>query len=842
LNVIVQFSRVGATKNGQNSKFLRFSFVAFSLEEIAQTKKPMLRNYLLTAFRNLFREKGTTIINLAGLTLGITCCLVLFLLVRHLSSFDNFHSKRDRIYRVVTESDGNNGKFHTAGIPAVLPEAFKNDFREAEEVTFVSYRSGTQISIPEDGTVPKKYNEERGVTFVEPNFFKIFDRKIIEGSAAKGLDDPNEAIISASLAKKYFGTTDAIGKIVKHDTLEYKITAVMEDAPANTDLPFDLMLSYITIKASRDRNGWNSIWSDEQCYVLLKESESPLTIEARMPAFVKKFLGAENYSNETFKLQPLSQMHFDEDYSTLSYSTASKEMLFTLSAVAIFLIITACINFINLATAEAIKRSKEVGIRKTLGSSRFQLIAQFLGETSMVTGAAMVLSVSIAQLLLNFLNSFLEIELSMNFSDPLLWIFIVGIAFIVSVLSGLYPSFIISGFTPALALKNQINSRSSSSFNLRRSLVVLQFVISQFFIIGTIVLIQQMDFFQKKELGFRKDAVIIMPVPEPESPAEGDGSSKMKTLREELSRLPGVEKVSLSNSAPSSGRVNGTSFYFEGEDESKRIDCQVKQIDGNYIDLYDIKLLAGQGVADGDTATGFVVNEQLVKAAGFDSPHDIIGKRIVMWGRARPVTGVVNNFHTVSLEQAIEPTVLFNRIRGYETISVKIDQQQFQNVLPSIKAKWEAAYTEHIFDYSFLDEQIKEFYRGEERMSILLSIFTSIAIFIGCLGLLGLATFMANQKTKEIGVRKVLGASVESIILRFTREYVKLIAIGFVLAAPLAWFIMNQWLDHFAYKITLGPVVFLAGFGITLFIALITVGYKSLRAAIVNPVNALKYE
>jgi putative ABC transport system permease protein len=802
----------------------------------------MLRNYLITAFRNLFREKGTTFINLAGLTLGITCSLVLFLLVRHLSSFDNFHSKRDRIYRVVTESDGNNGKFHTAGVPAVLPEAFKNDFTEAEEVTFASYRSGAQITIPDDGKVAKKYNEERGVTFAQPNFFKIFDRKIIEGSAEKGLDDPNEAIISESLAKKYFGTTDAIGKIVKHDSLEYKITAVMEDAPTNTDFPFSLMLSHVTIKAYSDRSGWNSIWSDEQCYVLLKESESPSSIDARMPVFVKKYLGEENYSNETFKLQPLSQMHYDEDYSTFSYSTASKEMLFTLSAVAIFLIITACINFINLSTAEAIKRSKEVGIRKTLGSSRLQLIAQFLGETSMVTGAAMILSVSIAQLLLNFLNAFLEIELSMNFSDPLLWLFIIGITFVVSLLSGLYPSLIISGFTPALALKNQINSRSSSSFNLRRGLVVLQFVISQFFIIGTIVLVQQMNFFQKKELGFRKDAVITLPVPERESPAQGDGVSKMKTLREEISRLAGVEHASLSSTPPSSGSVSGTGFYFEGEDESKRVDCQVKQIDGNYIDLYDLKVLAGSGIGDGDTATGFIVNEQLVKAAGINSPHDIIGKRIVMWGRTLPVVGVVNNFHTVSLQREIEPTVLMNRIRGYETLSVKIDQHKFQEVIASIKPKWEATYPDHIFDYQFLDEQIQEFYQGEQRMSVLLSIFTSIAIFIGCLGLLGLATFMANQKTKEIGVRKVLGASVESIVIQFTKEYVKLIVIGFVLAAPLAWYFMTQWLDNFAYKITLGPVMFVAGFGITLLIALITVGYKSLKAAIVNPVNALKYE
>ena len=802
----------------------------------------MIRNYLITAFRNLFREKGSTLINVAGLTLGITCSLVLFLLVRHLSSFDNFHANKERIYRVVTESDGNTGKFHTSGVPTVLPDAFRNDFPEAEQVTYISYRAGAQITIPVDGAEPKRYNEDRGVTFAEPNFFKIFDRQIVQGNIEKALDNPYEAIISESLAKKYFNTSDAIGKIVKHDTVEYKITAVIKDAPKNTDFPFDLMLSYATIEKANEDKGWGGIWSDEQCYILVKNTDAASAIMARMPGFVKKYLGENNFSNQTFKLQPLTQMHFDEDYSTFSYSTASKQMLFTLTAVAIFLIITACINFINLATAEAVKRSKEVGIRKTLGSSRMQLMAQFIGETTMVTSTAMILSVSIAQFVLTALNAFLEIELAMDFSDKMLWTFMIGVTVIVSLLSGLYPSFIISGFRPAQALKNQINSKSSSSFNLRRGLVVLQFVISQFFIIGTIVLIQQMNFFQKKDLGFRKDAIILLPIPESESPLKGDGVSKMRTLREELLRLPGVEKASLSNTPPSSGSVSGTSFYFEGEDPNKRIDIQVKQVDGNYIDLFDLGMIAGEKLADGDTATGFVVNEQLVKAAGISNPQDIIGKRMVFWGRTKPVIGVVKNFHTVSLQTAIEPTVLLNRIRGYQNLSVQINPAQFQSVIESIKPKWQAAYPEHIFDYEFLDEHIKQFYQGEQRMSVLLSIFTSIAIFIGCLGLLGLATFMANQKTKEIGVRKVLGASVESIVMLFTKEYVKLIFIGFVLAAPLAWFVMNQWLDNFAYKISIGPVIFLAGFGITLLIAMITVGYKSLKAAIVNPVRSLKYE
>ena len=803
----------------------------------------MVKNYFKTAFRNLLREKGSTFLNIAGLTLGISCSLLLFLLVRHMSTFDNYHKNGDRIYRVISESDGHGERFLTPGVPPVLPDAFRNDFPEAEEVTFTTYRQNALISVPQSQGESRKYIEEGGVVFAEPNFFKIFDRPIITGSAEKGLDDPNEAIISETLAKKYFGEADAIGQVVRFDTMEYKVTAVMEDYPENTDLPFNLMLSYASIKSVRDQVGWGSIWSDEQCYIKLRDGSTAASIEARIPSFVDKYLGETNYSHQTFLLQALRDMHFDDRIGTYSNSSAPKQLIIALGVIAVFLLLTACINFVNLTTAEAIKRSKEVGIRKSLGSTRGQLIVQFLGETSFVTIIAMLISLGITQIALAFVNSFMELKLELHFaSDGLLWIFIIGITGIVSVLSGLYPSLVVSGFRPALALKNQIGNKSSSGYGLRRALVVLQFVISQFFIIGTIVLINQMDYFQKKDLGFRKDAVLLIPIPEIEQPTIGTGTSKMRTLREEIGRLAGVEMVSLSAAPPSSGQVSGTGFIFEGEDESQRKDIQVKQADGNYIDLFGIDLIAGKDIDDLDTARGVLVNEQLARATGFSNPEDIVGKRIRLWQRTLPIVGVVKNFHTVSLHEPIEPTVLLNRIRGYDVLSVKINPAHMQEAIAEIKTKWEAAYPESIFDYEFLDEHIREFYEGENRMSILLGIFTSMAIFIGCLGLFGLATFMANQKTKEVGVRKALGATVESIVFLFTREYIRLIFIGFVIAAPLAWYVMDTWLSDFEYKIKLGPAIFLLGLGITLAIAILTVGYKSLKAAIVNPVDSLRYE
>ena len=803
----------------------------------------MFKNYFKTALRNLFRQKGSSFLNIAGLTLGITCSLILFLLVKHLSTFDNFHNNRDRIFRVVTEMDGNNGRFYTPGIPAVLPDAFRQDFPEAEEVTFTSYRSQALIKVLQPNGEWKKFQEKAGVVFAQPNFFQIFDRKVLEGDAYKGLDEPSEAVISRSLAKKYFGDEEAIGEIVQHDTVEYKITAIMEDHPANTDFPFTLMLSMATIKKDRGSADWNNIWSDEQCYMLLKEGKAVEDVQARMPSFVEKYLGKENYRHQTFTLQPLREIHFDDRYSNYSYRTAPREMLVALSVIAIFLMLTACINFINLTTAEAIKRSKEVGIRKSLGSSRTQLVMQFLGETTGITLFAMFLSLGITQMALSLLNPFLELSIALDFSgDVFLWVFIAGVTLVVSLLSGLYPSLVLSGFKPALALKNQISNRSSSSYNLRRSLVVIQFLISQFFIMGTIILLSQMNYFQSQDLGFRKDAVLVLPIPNGEYSDRLSRVSQVRTLREEITRLSGVENVSLSSTPPSSGAVSSTGFYFEGEDESQRRDTQVKEVDGNYLSLYEIRIVAGSNIEDYDTARGFLVNEELVRVAGFKEPGDIIGKKMLLWDRELPVVGVVKDFHTVSLRNRIEPIVLMNNIEGYRNVSVKVNPEQLKTVVSALQKKWEQSYPEHIFEYSFLDEKIRNFYQGEQKMSILLSVFTSMAIFIGCLGLFGLATFMANQKTKEIGVRKVLGASVESIVFIFSKEYIKLIVIGFVLAAPAVWFLMNKWLESFAYKITIGPMVFVAGFLATLTIAIVTVGYRSFKAAIVNPINSLRYE
>lgn len=802
----------------------------------------MFKNYFKTAIRNLLREKGIALVNLSGLTLGISCSLILFLMVSYMSSFDTFHTKRDRIYRVVDQSDGNNGKDYQPGVPGVLPEAFRTDFPEAEKVIFISNRSESLVSIPQHNGELKKFFEEAGVAYTEPDFFSVFDRQIITGDVKKGLDEPNEAAISRGWAIRYFGKEDVIGELVRFENKDYKITTIIEDAPHNTDFPFNLLLSYVTIQKEREADGWSSIWSEEQCYFLLKEGEDIGKLEARLPAFTRKYLGEDDKDHTEFLFQALKDIHFDTRFDTYSFNTVSRGTLVGFGVVGLILVITACINFINLSTAEAIKRSKEVGIRKSLGSTRGQLILQFLGETTIVTVVAVMLSLGLTQLALSFVNPFMDLHLALDFvNNTALIIYLAGITLLVSILSGLYPAFVVSAFKPALALKNLIGNKNSSGYTLRRALVIVQFCISQMFIIGTIIIIQQMNFYQTKDLGFVKDAVLVAPIPWQEyPPANTDIAGKMRTLRNEMARVAGVEIASLSSMPPSSDNVSRTNCKVKGTD--REFGTQIKQVDGNYIDLYQLDLIAGRNVADADTANSYIVNEKLAKLAGFDKPADIVGKVIKVWGKEFPVVGVVKDFHTVSLHKPIEAMAMFNRVKGYETISMKINLSQAKSVIDQLKTKWEATYPEHLFEYQFLDESIARFYEGEQKMSVLLTVFTTMAIFIGCLGLFGLATFMANQKTKEIGVRKVFGASVQSIVVMFSKEYLKLIMVGFMLAAPLAWFVMSQFLSEFTYKIEPGPGIFVIALGVTLFIAMVTVGYRSFRAAVVNPVDSLRAE
>lgn len=794
----------------------------------------MIKNYFIITLRNIQRNLSYSVINVFGLALGITCSLVLFLMITFFTSFDNFHENGDRIYRVVNKSDHNGRENFGPGVPAPLPDAVRSDFSGIAHVLFISGSHNGLFTIEENGS-KKIFEEEEGFGYTDSTYFTFFNRHLIEGNYKTALAEPNQVIISQKTAKKYFGESHAIGQSIRlNNNTDLKVTGIMEDYPNNTNFPFDILISFATIKKQKEEQGWNSVYSDDQCFVMLEPGVDAESINKQFPPFNTKYQG-ENANEQMMRwLQPLSEINHDSRFSNYRYSTVSKSSIMAMGVVAIFLLITACINFINLSTAVAVKRSKEVGIRKVLGGQRFQLIGQYLAETALITFIALSVSIGLSELTLIKLNSFLELDLHVNFKDTYTLVFLGGVWLVVSMLSGFYPAMLLSGFSPALALKNKITNRSTGGFALRRSLVIFQFVISQFLIVGTVILLTQMDFLESKDLGFTKDAIISIPIP------DNAPINNKKVLKSELSRMSGVERVSLCSALPSSGSVSMTSFRIDGIDDNHI--AQIKLADENYVNLFEIDLLLGTNLSDLDTANSCLVNEQLLKAAGIENPEDIVGKNIRIWGQNLPVAGVVKDFHTMSLERQIDPTIIFNLLEYYENIAVRLKAGTFNETIDQIEKAWTAQYPDYLFSYDFLDDQIKEFYESEHKMSVLLVIFSSIAITIGCLGLYGLISFMANEKEKEIGVRKVLGASTFNILFIFSKEFMILIVVAFVIASPLAGYIMSQWLDNFAYKTPLSGTMFIAGIVITLLIAFITVGYRSIKASMTNPVEALRNE
>ncbi|MBZ0246013.1 MAG: ABC transporter permease [Cyclobacteriaceae bacterium] len=794
----------------------------------------MFKNYFIITIRNLKRNLSYSAINVFGLALGITCSMVLFLMITFYLSFDNYHDNKDRIYRIVTSSENNGREDFFAGVPAPLPGALASDITGIQHVLFISGDNNALFTIIDNGA-PKIFEQENGLAYTDSTYFTFFNRAFLMGDYKTALQQPNQIILSEKTAKKFFGEVNPMGQLIKlNNKTELKVTGIIEDHPDNTTFPFEILISYLTIQKDKEESGWNSVYSDDQCFVMLEAGTPPDAINNRFPAFVKKYETQREERSLKRWLQPLQEINYDSRFGNYRYTTVSKTSILAMGVVALFLLITACINFINLSTAVAVKRSKEVGIRKVLGSQRLQLMGQYLAETGMITLVALLISVGLSELALIQLNAFLDINLHVDFTDLRLITFLVGVWAVVSLASGFYPALLLSGFSPALALKNKITNRSTGGFALRRSLVVFQFVISQLLIVGTVILLAQMNFLESKDLGFSKDAVINVPIP------NNAPLNNKKVLKSELLRMGGVERVSLCNTAPSSGSVSMTAYTIEGIEGNHL--TQVKLTDEDYIDLFKIELLAGNNLMGLDSANSCLVNEKLLKSLGLEKPEEIIGRVISIWGMNLPVAGVVKDFHTMSLEREIDPTIIFNGVDSYRTAAIKLKGGSVKETLGEVERAWAAQYPDFLFSYEFLDNEIREFYESEQKMSTLLILFSVIAITIGCLGLYGLISFMANEKEKEIGVRKVLGASTGNILIIFSKEFIILILVAFAIASPLAAYIMGQWLDNFAYRVPLTSLMFVTGIGITIIIAFVTVGFRSIRAALANPINALRNE
>ncbi len=804
----------------------------------------MIKNYLKTAFRNLKRNKSYTLINVLGLAVGIAACLLIFLVIRYETSFDNFHPKKKNIYRVVSEFYTQDGMEHEGGTSFPVAPAIALDFPQIKEVVRI-YRSGNdQVTVPSDGTkAPAKFNEG-SFYYTEPEFFKMFNFPWIAGSPAVSLKDPNSAALTQKTAEKYFGDWhQAIGKTIQRNNREtYKITGIIKDVPVNSDFPLTIVASFSSLmntnlKANLD--DWVSTYGDACTFVVLPDDYPEAKFNRDLLAFVKRHKSAD-YVKDQYKAQSLSRIHYEEAYRNFSHRTFSKSLITALGLIGIFLIIIACVNFVNLATAQAVIRSKEVGVRKVLGSNRRQLGFQFLSEAGLITITALFVAVVIAEAVLPFLNRLLRVQITMSFFEtPLLLLFLLGVFIVVTLLSGLYPAVVLSGFNAINALKSKITSKMIGGISLRRGLVVFQFGIAHILIIGTLIVVSQMNFFRNATLGFDKAQIMNVNIP-----GDSLANEKMNVLKNKLAENPSITQVSFSFASPSSPGNWSTDFRFDNATNRTNFSANLKWADPDYFKTYSLKLVAGRSYYPSDTTREFVVNETLLKKLGITDPNKAIGKTISLWDGeiVAPIVGVVRDFNSYSLKEPMAPVILTTRKDVYQTANIKFRSDQEKAVLAFVEKLWNETFPQYVFQHSFLDETIRNFYRQEDQLAQLYKIFAGIAIFISCLGLYGLVSFMAVQRTKEVGIRKVLGASTANIVYLLSKEFSLLILIAFIIAGPIAYLIMHKWLQNYSYRVDLGATVFILAIIVSMIIAWVTAGHRALKAAVVNPVKSLRAE
>ena len=798
----------------------------------------MFKIILKITLRNLIRNSSYTAINVLGLALGITCTLIIFLIVTFQLSFDNYHDEGENIYRVVTKEDAFGDIWYGTGVPYPLPEAMRNDFPNIPLITIIDFNFGNPVISIDDGNGNIRRFEEKKAVHVDEEYFQIFSYNRISGNPDTWLKDPYTIVITKSIAEKYFNEEEPMGRsLILDGDQELKVTGVIQDPPVNTEFPFNFFISFATSDNSRSDN-WSSTSSPVQCYVKIPSEMAPEDINDAFPAFLRKYVDNERADRKELSLQSLADVHYDNEYgfTFTSYSgQVSKESILALSLIGIFLLVTACINFINLNTVLVLKRSKEVGIRKVLGGLRSMIIGQFLLETTIICLLALIVSFGMVELALIKIDSLIGYPLDFNpLSDIIVVGFIGLVLILIIVLSGIYPAMVLSGFKPVDSLKSKAFNTNKSGISLRRILVALQFVISQILIVSTLVVTKQMELFRSVPLGFDKNAIIVVSLPSQE-----DG--KLSFFKNSLLAESFVKNVSYSSTKATSGNVWSSNFKYTTPTGVIEDQTHVKWVDEDFVSTYGLKLLAGEDLTPTDTINKYLVNEAVVKSMGLNDYSLAIGEEIRTWGKTLPISGVVKDFNTTSLHDAIEPVVIGIR-KQYNIASIKINMNNLEQELARIEALWNESFPNEFYDFEFLDESIAQFYEDEEKASRIFTMFALIAIFIGCMGLFGLVSFMANQRVKEVGIRKVLGASISQIVVLFSREFALLVIVAFIIAGPIAYYMMNGWLNDFAYKISLSPWLFVTGVLISLAIAFGTVGYRSVKAALANPVNSLKDE
>ncbi|MEO3408468.1 FtsX-like permease family protein [Mucilaginibacter sp. CAU 1740] len=822
----------------------------------------MFKNYFKIALRNFWRHKFFTFINVIGLSIGISSALVIYLIVHYDFTFNQNFNDGDRIYRVVSNYTFSGEEAHNRGVSGAVPETVRNNVSGVELTAPFFTLSQPNVLVPGKGSEPVKFKLQDNVILTDGRYFKMFNYSWLAGSAKTALNAPNQTVLTADQAKKYFpqlSYSQMIGRVISYDTLSVAVTGIVEPLKGNTDFTFHDFVSYSTAKSNKaladelSLTDWGGTTSSSILFVKLSANATKVGFEKQLNELLKKNNPPkpQNKGNtRSFALQPLSDLHFNSVYGTFdSGSPANKTTLYGLSAIAAFLLLLGCINFVNLTTAQATQRAKEIGVRKTMGSSRTQLVTQFLSETFIITLFAVIISIALAPVILKLFKDFIAAGIQFDlFHHPSLFIFLLILTIVVSLLSGFYPAALLSGYKPVLVLKNQAASNSSKTRNswLRKSLTVTQFVIAQFFIMATVLVSKQIHYALTKNLGFKKDAIVVI-----NSPWKNRTLSKNQVFMNKLKAMPQVELVSVGKAAPSSTSTNSTeATYIDGKKETK-VELYEKFGDPNYINVYKIKLLAGRNLQYADSTRAFLINNTYAKLMGFKNPADAVGKYIDKFNgdKRMQIIGVVADFYSESLHAAIKPTCIHisNAFYNNGTFHIALKPQmaggnEWKTAITSMEKVWKEIYPEDDFEYTFFDDSIAKLYDSEQHTSTLLAWATGLSIFISCLGLLGLAIYNTNQRTKEIGVRKVLGATVGQIVSLLSRELVTLIALAFILVTPVAWYAMNKWMESFADRTSISWWIFAVSGGGMLLTALITSSFQTIKAALANPTKSLRSE
>ncbi len=812
----------------------------------------MFRNYLKTAVRNLLRNRVFAIINVLGLVLGITGTIVIYRITAFEKSFDSYHTDAESVYRINLIQDNDGDVQKSASVMHPLGPAIALDYGDWKVSRIHWYYDGVFISENDQG-VQTKIKQPNNMAFVESDFFEMFDFDIIAGNPEGVLGEPNTIALSADGADKLFGLNGSnyqsiIGKTLKFENkLNLSVSAVYANPPKNSDYGIDYLMSYEGAKIYPYANGltsWGTRNGSTRMFVKLANGQTKEQAETALKESSIKYLkniGVDAVeAGVYFGLQPLVDIHLDPDLGAYGY--VDQSALDSMSIIAIILIVIAAINFINLATAQSVKRAKEVGIRKVLGSGKKQIVSQFLGEVAIITLVSILISLALSEGVLMRLEPVLGYNLGLNLiSEPGTILFLVGLLILVTILSGFYPSVVLANYNPVHAIKNSslTTKTNKASFSIRRGLVVFQFLISQALIVGTLVVLFQMDYMRNQPIGFKSKGVLTFPIPDrtPEN---------MELLRTQLSSIAGISDMSFFVATPGASNTNNVDTIEDPKGENQDgIRANRKNVDPTYGELFDLKLVAGAYYKEESPRDHTVINRRLAESLGFTNPQDAIGQRFNMtYNASFYIVGVVEDFHNNSFHSEIDPVFMMQGPQQYFEAGVALEggSESYRAVIDQVEGIWSNVFLNDVFTYDFMEDKITGQYESEQKVAGLFQIFAGMAIFICCLGLYGLVSFMANQKVKEIGIRKVLGATVSSILGIFSREVLVLVGIAFALACPLSYFIMNGWLEGYVYHIQLGAKVFVLGILATLFIATITISLKVFRSATANPISSLRDE